>query len=189
MIASCSSAIIVHDICVCVCVFMNREWGHVTAGGYAPIQLALSLAQSVLCTALMPLQSHTHTHARAHNTAGYLFSLHVIVGVLGMEIGPSGSAWQHEHRQNANDVHMEVHGPERDRERQRNRTIIYFPLTHSFSGFLKIHKVYTVNALFYTGSDTQIWVLSAQSCRLKPIQLVMSQNMEISRASQWWLSY
>lgn len=49
---------------VCVCLFMNREWGRVMAVGYAPAQLALSLTQSVLCAALMPLQSLSHTHTR-----------------------------------------------------------------------------------------------------------------------------
>lgn len=61
--------------------------------------------------------SHTHTHM-----ARYLFSLHVIVGVLGMESRPPGSVGQEEHRQNANDVHKEVHGPEK-----QNNYLLLFP--------------------------------------------------------------
>lgn len=158
---------------VCVCLFMNREWGRVMAGGYAPAQLALSLTQSVLCAALMPLQSLPHTH-----TAGYLFSLHVIVGVLDMEIRPLGSAGEDEYRQNANDVHMEVHEP----ERQNNHLLFFFTLKPSFQSFLNSVTKFT-------------WLTSllrhklSQSC-VKTIQVVMLQNLSGNYANvvmQQWL--
>lgn len=158
---------------VCVCLFMNREWGRVMAGGYAPAQLALSLTQSVLCAALMPLQSLSHTHTRRGVYSPFTLLLECWTwrsGLLGL-LGRTSIArmlmmctWKY----------MNL----------RDKTIIYFffPLKPSFQSFLNSVTKFT-------------WLTSllrrklSQSC-VETIQVVMLQNLSGNYANvvmQQWL--